>query len=167
PGGRVPRPLSETAPSAEPNCPSTTPVPTAGNTPWVIRGGDRRQSRNTSRSSARYGTPGSRSRMNADQYRTAPITPPATGPTQYTHQSFQVPETRAGPNERTGLTAPPVNGPATRMSEASTDPTVRPAACGNGPRSSRRGGEQVDTKKKARTASIRMPLPWVVRVDSG
>src|SRR6266508_918715 len=63
-----------------------------------------------------YGTAGSRSRMDADQSRTAP--------------------------------------------------TISPAACGKGPGASMRVAKTVKTRKNARTASIRMPLPRPIPVAS-
>ena len=61
------------------------------------------------------------------EYRTAAMTAPAIGPTIQTYQSSQRPPTSAGPNQRAGFIAAPVNGPNAMMSNAITSPTVNPA----------------------------------------
>ena len=55
------------------------------------------------------------------------MTPPATGPSQYTQWSVQVALTRAGPNVRAGFMEAPVKGTPTRWSMSTTKPIPNPA----------------------------------------
>jgi len=50
------------------------------------------------------------------------------GPTQYTHRFPNDPDAIAGPRARAGFAAPPVKGPAIRMSAVNVMPINRPDA---------------------------------------
>src|SRR5215210_699059 len=104
-----------------------------------------------------YGVAGSLSRRNTAQYVTAATMAPATGPTTHTHQSSQVPVATAGPNQRAGFIAAPVQGPNAMMSNAITRPIVSPAVLLNGPRSSTAVPNTANIRKNVATASSRMP----------